>query len=314
MIKLISIILPVYNESVSLHEFFLRLNEVLKNESAYIFEFIFVNDGSADNSLSELLKIKAENKQVKILDLTRNFGKEMALTAGLLIANGEACLMLDSDLQHPPELIPEFLKKWEKGAEVVVGVRNKNKKESKLKRFGSFLFYNVMKILGNKDIVQNATDYRLVDKLVLDFFKKFTEHQRMTRGLIDWLGFKTEYIYFDCGTRKSGSQPSYGFFKLFRLAISTFASYSLLPLKVAGYLGIVITLFSGSFGLFIFVEKFILKDPWNFNFSGPAMLAILTIFLVGIVLICLGLVAIYIAQIHGEVINRPLFVTRKIYN
>jgi len=311
--KKVSLVLPVYNESDSLNELFLRLKKVAVNEENYEFEFIFVNDGSTDKTLEKLLAIKNQNSNIAILELTRNFGKELALSAGLFEAKGEVVVMLDTDLQHPPEIISEFLRKWENGAEVVVGVRNRNKSEGFLKRFGSYLFYKIMGAIGEAKVTARSTDFRLLDKIVLEHFNKLTEHQRMTRGLIDWLGFNTEYVYFEAEERKSG-QPKYNFFKLLHLAISTFVSNSLFPLKFAGYLGVVITGFSGIFGLFILFERFVFNDPWNFRFSGPAILATLTIFLIGIVLICLGLVALYIGQIHAEVTNRPLYVVRKKYD
>ncbi len=311
--KKVSFVLPVYNESASLEELFLRLKKVATSETNYEFEYIFVNDGSSDNSLEKLVGLKNQNVNVRILDLTRNFGKELALAAGLVEAKGEAVVMLDVDLQHPPELISQFLRRWEVGSEVVVGVRNKNKGEGLVKRFGSYLFYKIMGAIGESKIVPRTTDFRLLDKIVLEHFNKFTEHQRMTRGLIDWLGFKTDYIYFDADERKNG-KAGYSFFKLLHLALSTFVSHSLFPLKLAGYLGLLITFFSGIFGLFILFERFVFNDPWGFHFSGPAMLATLTIFLIGIVLGCLGLVALYIGQIHAEVTNRPLYVVRKKYD
>jgi len=313
MNKLISFILPVHNEENSLVDFFPRLLKTAHLESKYEFEFIFIDDGSTDNSLKKLIELKQQNGNVKILELTRNFGKELALSAGLQEAKGEAVIMLDTDLQHPPELVAEFLRKWESGVEIVVGVRNKSKSDGYIKRFGSYLFYKIMAAISETKIVSSATDFRLLDKIVLEHFNNFTEHQRMTRGLIDWLGFKTDYVYFDADERKSG-KAGYGFFKLLHLALSTFVSHSLFPLKLAGYLGVIITFLSGGFGLFILFERFIFNDPFDFRFSGPAILATLSIFLIGIVLICLGLVALYIGQIHTEVTNRPLYVVRKKYD
>ncbi len=313
MCNLISVVLPVYNESASLDEFFLRLKKTTSAEQSYIFEFIFVNDGSGDNSLAKLVNLKNQNANIKILDFTRNFGKEFALAAGLAEAKGEAVIMLDVDLQHPPEFIPQFLRKWEAGAEVVVGVRNKNKGENLVKNLGSNLFYKIMGAIGETKIAPHSTDFRLVNKVVLDCFNKFTEHERLNRGLIDWLGFRTDYIYFDAEERKSG-KAGYSFFKLLHLAISSFVAHSLFPLKLAGYLGVLITFFSGIFGFFILIEKFILNDLLGYHFSGPAVLAVLIVFLVGLVLVSLGLMALYIGQIHSEVINRPLYVVRKKYD
>lgn len=311
--KLVSIISPVHNEADCIDELFLRLQVVAEKENDYEFEFIFVDDGSTDGSFEKIVNLAARHRNVKAVELTRSFGKELALTAGLAEATGEACIMLDADLQHPPEFIPKFLREWENGTEIVVGVRNKMVGESFFRRSASGLFYKIMSAIGETPIVPFATDFRLINRAVGDVFRKFTEHQRMTRGLIDWLGFKSTNIYFDVEERKTG-KARYSFAKLVKLAASTLVAHSMFPLKLAGYFGVLITLCSGTFGLFILIERFAFGDPWTMSFSGSAMLATLTIFLIGIVLMGLGLVALYIGQIHAEVINRPLYVTRRKIN
>jgi len=218
--------------------------------------------------------------------------------------------MIDADLQHPPELIYEFLAKWKHGAEIVIGVRNKNQNENFIKKTGSYCFYKIINKISDTKITPFATDYRLLDRIVIKEFNKFTEKNRITRGLIDWLGFKRDYIYFNANQRAHG-KASYCYLKLFKLAINSIVSLSLFPLKIAGYSGIFITLFAGLLGIFIIIEKYIFNDPWNLNFSGPAILAVIILFLVGIILGCLGLIALYIASIHNETINRPLYVIRK---
>mgnify|MGYP001620021213 CR=1 FL=1 len=167
-----------------------------------------------------------------------------------------------------------------------------------------------MNLISPIRMVPHATDFRLVTKEVVEAFTKLPEKQRLTRGLIDWLGFKTSYVTFDAPARNHG-QSRYGFLSLTALALRAIVSQSLFPLRIAGYLGATITILSGIFGIFIFVEKYILHDPWNLNFSGPAILAVINLFLIGIVLSALGLIALYIASIHGEVIGRPLYVIRK---
>jgi len=306
----ISIILPVFNEEKNIPLIYERLVKVIQNLGGhYDVEIIFVNDGSQDNSGGLLQELVKNNQQVKYLELSRNFGKEIATTAGLDYCQGQAAILLDADLQHPPELIPQFLDKWQSGAEIVIGIREENKGEGLIKRVGSFFFYKIMKLIGETKIIPRATDYRLIDRKVINEFSRFTERNRITRGLLDWLGFKKDYLHFQADFRKNG-KANYSCIKLIRLAISSFTAHSLFPLKLAGYLGIIITLFSGALGFFVFVEKYILNDPWQMEFSGPAMLAIMILFLIGIVLICLGLIALYIAQIHGEVINRPMYVIR----
>ena len=276
----------------------------------YNYEIIFVDDGSSDNSVDEIKKLADTDENVFYFEFSRNFGKEIATSAGINNAKGDAVIMLDADLQHPPKLIPEFLKKWESGAEIVVGIRNKNKGEGLIKKFGSFLFYKIINLISATKIIPRSTDYRLLDKIVAAEFNRFTERSRMTRGLIDWLGFRRDYVYFDAEQRASGN-AGYSTLKLIKLALSGFISLSLFPLKFAGYLGIAIILFSGPLGVFIFIEKYVLHDPWGLSISGSAILAVIILFLIGIVLICLGLIALYIGNIQDEVMNRPLYVVRK---
>ncbi len=311
MKKLISIIIPVYNEEKNIP---LVYQEILKIwselESKYDYEIIFVDDGSQDKS-SEIIENLAEvDKKVKYIQFSRNFGKEIATSAGIYYSKGDAAIILDADLQHPVELIPKFIEKWENGVDIVVGIRQKNKKEGLIKRVGSYWFYKIMNLIGETKIVPRATDYRLIDKKVIQEFNRFTERNRITRGLIDWLGFKRDYIYFKANQRKFG-KASYSFLKLVKLALSSFVSLSLFPLKFAGYLGITITFFSGIFGVFILVEKYILDDPLNLNITGTASLAVLILFLIGIVLSSLGLITLYIANIYSEVLNRPIYVIKK---
>jgi len=310
--RLISIVIPFYNEENNIPLVYRELKKILNNAN-YSFEIIFVNDGSTDNSSTELDKITAADHTVKVIEFSRNFGKEVAMTAGLDICQGAACILMDADLQHPVEMMHEFIKRWENGAEVVVGVRNKNKSEGLIKKAGSYLFYLTINAISETEITPSSTDYRLLDRIVIEEFKRLKEKNRMTRALIDWLGFKRDYVYFNANERLYG-KPSYNYLKLFRLAVSSYISHSLLPLRIAGYLGIVITSFSILLGLVMFVDKFFLKDPYKMYFSGTAMLATIIMFLIGIVLSCLGLIALYIGNIHGEVVNRPMYIIRRRVN
>ena len=304
----ITIVIPVYNEAANLP----ALHQALQAAAARLSEdcrFLFVDDGSTDGSLAALSLICAVDPRAGVLELSRNFGKEIATTAGLAAATGDAVIMMDADLQHPPELIPTLVAKWHAGAEVVVGVR-RHHRASLSKRLNSWLFYKILNSIAETKVNPRATDFRLLDRLVVDEFNRFTERNRMTRGLIDWLGFRRDYAEFDSPGR-TGGQATYSLAKLLRLAINSFISLSLFPLRVAGYLGILITLASGSLGLFILVEKHLLHDPWSLHISGTAILADVNMFLIGIVLSSLGLIALYIANIHSEVINRPLYVVRR---
>lgn len=308
--KLISIIIPAYNEEKNIPLLFAELKKVFEVCQNYSFEIIFINDGSKDATAMEIKKMLEKDQRVKFIDFSRNFGKEVATTAGLHACTGDAAIMIDADLQHPIELIPEFLEKWIEGKEVVVGIRNKSKSDGWIKKAGSAIFYKLINKVAEIEIVPNATDFRLVDRIVIDEFNRFTESRRMTRALIDWLGFRRDYIYFDANERIHG-EASYSFWMLFKLAMNSFVSLSLVPLKFAGYLGLSITLFSGIAGCYILMGKYFLHTPFASTFSDAENLAILIIFLVGLILICLGFIALYIANIHGEVINRPMYVVRK---
>lgn len=310
--KSISIIVPAYNEEKNIAPLFVELEKVFALcKDKYAFEVLFVNDGSQDNTLVEIEKLANKDARVKYLDFSRNFGKEIATTAGINNCQTNACIMLDADLQHPVEKIPEFLAKWEEGFEVVVGIRKKNKDAGLVKNLGSKLFYKLINRISEIQIVPNATDFRLIDRVVVEEFKLFTETSRMTRALVDWLGFRRAYIYFDANKRLHGT-ASYGVWKLFKLAFASFISLSLVPLKLAGYLGIFITIVSGILGFVALIGKYFLRnETFIAKFSDAESLAILLVFLVGILLMSIGLLALYIANIHNEVINRPMYVVRK---
>ncbi len=305
MQKKISIIIPVYNEGENVSVFYNELNKVLNNKFDY--EIIFIDDGSTDQSAKIIENLASSNPRIKYIEFSRNFGKEVALTAGLNNCSGNAAITIDADLQHPVKLIPDFISKWENGAKVVVGVRKKNKSDTLSKRIGSWSFYKIMSRIADTKIIPNSTDYRLLDRQVINEFNRCTERQRMARGLIDWLGFRQTYIYFDAGNRQDG-KPGYSFTKLIKLALSSFVSLSLVPLKLAGYLGIFIILCSAVFGIYMIITDYLLNIQ---DFSGPAILATINLFLIGIVLSCLGLIALYIANIQIEALNRPMYIINK---
>jgi len=311
--KKISIVIPIYNEQESIPVFWVELNSTLKKSPNYEFEILFIDDGSTDNSFEEIEKIFKSNSNVKYIQFSRNFGKEAALSAGLHNAIGDCAIMIDVDLQHPPILILDFIAKWERGAEVVVGVRQSNCESDVIKKAGSWLFYKIMDRIGETKIAPRATDFRLLDRMVIDEFKKLTENNRITRGLIAWLGFKKEFINFEAPQRAIG-KARYTKAKLFHLAITSFISQSLFPLKLAGYLGVIIMLISGLFGIHVLIVQYLLGIHGGLYFSGIAQLAILIIFLVGLILSCLGLMALYIANIQQEVMHRPLYIIRKSIN
>lgn len=306
MTKTISIVVPVYNEAKNLP----RLYKELKKHTSglpYTFEYIFVDDGSKDDSAMVIRGMLKKDKRIRFVELSRNFGKEIATSAGLHRAKGDAAMMIDADMQMPPSLISKFIDKWEGGSEIVVGVFS-GRSMSWFRRTGANLYYRIMGRIAHTKIKPNSTDFRLLDRKVVRVFRQLSERDRMTRGLIDWLGFRRSYIYFKQLPREHGD-PTYSINKLFALAINSFTSYSMLPLKMAGILGIILLVVSMPLGIFLFAQ-YVMNDPLHWGVDGTTMLAVLTLFLVGVVLACLGLISLYIAHIHAEVKNRPLYVVR----
>ena len=310
MSKKISVVVPVCNEEKGIAKFLDdRLLPELAKISGYNFEIILVNDGSKDRTL-EILQGYAKDKNVKVISLVRNFGKEMALSAGMQYSTGDAVLTIDSDGQQPPEKILDFIKAWEDGAEIVTGVRDHYTKHGLIPKLGSKMFYWLLRMMGNKTTVPGSTDFRLMDRVVVDEFNEMTEHNRITRGLIDWMGYEKKDIYYTYGERMAGV-PSYKFKKLFNLAIDSLISMSTTPLVIFGYVGVFITIFSFLLGAFCIINQYILGDPLGLYWNGAVQMAIFITFLVGLVLISQAITALYISHIHAETQNRPLFIVSK---
>lgn len=308
---LLSVVVPLYNESDGVNLFHHKLLlPYIKKYTNNSFEIIYVNDGSSDNTLEQLTHIAKKNKRVKVVNLSRNFGKEIATTAGISVAKGKATIIMDGDGQHPPEKINDFLSKWHDGAQVVVGVRETNQNEGLIKKWGSKTFYKLFNSTSGAQIVPRSTDFRLIDKAVQKEFLRFSERNRITRGLIDWLGFKRDYVAFHAPPRIAG-EASYKTSQLVRLAINSFTSLSLKPLFFFGWIGLIITCSALICGLLILVEQFIMHDPLSLNFTGSALLGIFISFLVGIVLTSQGIIAVYLSHVHTQTQDRPLFIIDK---
>jgi glycosyltransferase involved in cell wall biosynthesis len=305
----IAIIVPVYRESKNLR----RLHESLELNTSllqhYRWLYIFVNDGSPDDSLEVLCELAELDSKVVVLDLSRNFGKEIALTAGVHEAedNGvDAVICIDADLQHPPDFIPRLVEEWEGGAEVVATIRASIDRQPLFRRMGSHLYYWLMSKISGLQMVSQTTDFRLYDKKVIAAFRHATERQRLFRGIMDWMGFRRVYVEFKADARTEG-EAGYSYAKLWNLAINSITSFSLWPLRLTGYLGVSITLVSTLLLLWMSVNY--LFDS-SFQYTPLAIVVIFNTLLIGLVLMAIGLVAMYIGTIHTEVINRPLYVIR----
>lgn len=304
---MLSVIVPVYNESAGLKKFHESLLVAVQETVQESYEIIYCDDGSTDSTAAIVQDWHAQNLRIKLIKFSRNFGKENALTAGIAQASGPAIIMLDGDSQHPVKLIPQFFAAWQQGAQVVVGVRSSNSQEGWLKRFGSRLFYQLFNRLTKDKLLPGSTDFRLIDRSVQTAFLRLRENSRITRGLIDWLGFQRQYIYFHANRRQAGS-PGYNWQALFKLASNSLVSLTATPLYLFGYLGVFITAGAFLLGLAVIVEQLILSDPWHWKFTGTAMLGILILFLVGIVLMSQGILSLYMSHIQSQTKGRPLYV------
>lgn len=308
MTKKISIVIPVFNEAGNIFNLHSRLERVIESLPRFEWEYIFVNDGSSDRSYEVLKSLAEVDRKVKALDFSRNFGKEIALTAGAHEAeHSDAVICIDADLQHPPELIPTLVSKWEEGAEVVVTIRAEIEKQPILRQIGSHLYYWMMRKMSGIDLKAKTTDFRLYDKKVVKAFMRATERERMFRGIMDWMGFRRSYVEFKADARAEGV-VAYSYAKLWRLAVNSLTAFSLWPLRLAGYIGVLISSISGVLFLWMLMNYLVLK-VWIY--TPLAMVVVINTFLIGIVLIALGLVALYIGIIHTEVINRPLYIVRE---
>ena len=312
----LSIVVPAYNESAGIqtfHETLLlpalaavaeRLAE--RSMGADPYEIIYVNDGSTDNTLEKLQELAQGSATTRVVNLSRNFGKEIATTAGIEVALGQAVLIMDADGQHPPAYISDFLSRWEACAQVVVGVRS-NDAGGFFKTQGSRFFYRILNSISESQTVPRSTDFRLLDRVVVDEFLRFSERNRITRGLIDWLGFKRDYIEFEAPDRLAG-EATYSMRKLVGLALNSFTTMSIKPLFAFGYLGLFITLLAFVAGLMIIVQQFLMGDPLGWDITGSAMVGILVAFLIGVLLVAQGMLAIYLSHIYVQAQGRPLYV------
>jgi dolichol-phosphate mannosyltransferase len=304
---LVSVTVPLYNEAAGILAFHQQLLQVIKAATNNSYEIIYCDDGSTDDTAALVHKLCAKNSRVKLITLSRNFGKESALSASIHQATGDGILMLDGDGQHPVELIPDFITAWQNGADVIIGLRSDKDSESTFKRFGSWLFYKLFNRLTGQKMTPGTTDYRLIDRSVQQAFLSLTETDRITRGLIDWLGFKRQFIPVHRLARTAGA-PGYTFSSLMKLATNSFVSMSSTPLYFFGYIGVFIASTSFVVGLAVLIEQIILRDPWQWQFTGSAMLGILILFLVGIILISQGVISLYISHMHSQTKGRPLYV------
>lgn len=305
--QVLSIVVPMFNEAENIGPFYERLKKVLDNNGES-YEIICVNDGSTDATLENLLKLREKDPNIKVVDLSRNFGKEIALTAGLDFSSGMAVIPIDADLQDPPELIPQLVAKWKEGYEVVYAVRKSRLGESLFKKLTAHLFYRLAEKIMDINIPRDTGDFRLMDRSSVDALKNMRERNRFMKGLFAWVGFKQFAIYYERDPRHKG-KTKWNFFKLLNFAIEGITSFSYVPLRLATYIGLVIALMSFFYAAYIMISTLIYGNP----VPGYPSLITIILFLGGVQLICIGILGEYMGRIYNEVKQRPVYVIRKTF-
>ncbi|MBN1346477.1 MAG: glycosyltransferase family 2 protein [Phycisphaerae bacterium] len=299
---LVSVVIPVFNEDRCLEALLDKLIEVA-NAGPIDYEYIFVNDGSTDGSLAILRRFAQEHHNVKYISFSRNFGHEAATTAGLDHTSGDAVVIMDADLQHPPEVVPEMIQKWQQGHQIVYAQRRSRTSETAFKRATSWLFYRIIRWLSDADIPPDTGDFRLMDKYVVDQVRRCRERSRFVRALIAWTGFRQTAVLYDEQKRFAG-ETKYGVFKLIRLAFDAVLGFSDFPLRIGVVLGLVVCFLSVAMGIIVVVQKLV----WGIPISGYATLVTGIFFLGGVQLLVIGLLGEYISRIYVQSQFRPLYI------
>ncbi|ACB53306.1 glycosyl transferase, family 2 [Crocosphaera subtropica ATCC 51142] len=303
----ISIIVPCYNEEEGLDRLFERLFTVL-NHLNLSYEIVCIDDGSRDRTLEGLIDYHRRYSAIKVISLSRNFGKDIALTAGLENAQGQAIIPIDADLQDPPELIEQLIEKWRQGYDVVYGKRRSRQGESWVKRTTANAFYRIISRISSVPIPRDTGDFRLLDRRVVDAIKTMPERTRFMKGLFAWVGFKQTYILYDRPNRLQGT-TKWNYWKLWNFALDGITSFSLVPLKVWSYLGLFLSVLAFTYGSFLIIRTIIL----GIDVPGYASLMVTMLFIGGVQLITLGILGEYLGRIYEETKQRPLYLIRERY-
>ncbi len=302
----LSIVVPAYNEERNIAAFLAAMIPVLERLGES-FEIVFIDDGSRDKTLGLLAAAASQDPRIKVIGLARNFGKDVALSAGLAHTSGQAVIPIDCDLQHPPELIPEFVARWREGHDMVLGVRSKRDEEGWARRTASRAYYRVMRWMTTVEIPPNAGDFRLIDRKIVDVINRMPEKHRFMKGIFAWPGFKVASIEFQANVRANETRSSWSFWKLWRFALDGLFSFSTAPLKMWTYVGAVSAGSAFIYALVTLVQKLF----FGIAMPGYASLLIVMLFLNGLALISNGIQGEYIARIFEEVKGRPLYVIGK---
>jgi len=299
---LVSVVVPVFDEEQVLPQFHARLAATMQG-TGLGWEAIYVNDGSGDGTLAVLQRLRDTHSHVAIVNLSRNFGKEIALTAGLDRARGDAVVVIDADLQDPPEVIVELLRVWREGSDIVYAQRRRRDGETWLKRTTAALFYRVMERTGRVRLPRDTGDFRLMSRRVVDALLQLREQHRFMKGLFAWVGFRSTPVLYDRAPRLAGT-TKWNYWKLWNLALEGITSFTVMPLKIATYFGLVVALLAVGYGSFIIILTLRYGNP----VAGYPSLLVVVLFLGGVQLMTLGIIGEYLGRVFNETKNRPLYV------
>lgn len=307
--KKISILIPAYNEQEVLKPLYNRLKKLADNNQDYNFEFMFINDGSHDKTIEIIKDYAQKDKRVAYVDLSRNFGKEIAMAAGFDYVTGDATVIIDADLQDPPELIPQMIKYWEKGYDDVYAKRNSRKGETWLKKNSSKAYYQILQKSTNIPIQIDTGDFRLLDRRCIEALKEIRESQRYTKGMFSWIGYKKKEITYDRDPRVAGT-TKWNYRKLINFAIDGITSFTTAPLRISSVLGFLVSIIAFIFIVVIITKTILFGD----NVAGyPSLMAVI-LFLGGLQLLSLGIIGEYIGRIFIETKKRPLYLVEEYHN
>jgi len=305
-LSLVSIVVPTYNEAEVISEFNRRLG-LVRQKLSVPSEVIFVNDGSKDRTLGLLRSFRAVDPTIGIVDLSRNFGKEIALTAGIDHASGDAVIVIDADLQDPPELIPEFIGRWrEVDADVVYGQRVSRIGESGLKKASSYAFYRIINALGGRFMPVDTGDFRILSRRAVEALGEIRERHRFMKGLFAWIGFRQVPFFYERAPRFAGT-TKWNYWRLWNFSIDGITSFSTLPLKIASYIGLGTAVIAIMYGCYIITQTIFFGNP----VAGYPSLLVIILFLGGLQLIFLGIIGEYLGRMFNEVKRRPLYLVRR---
>lgn len=299
---LLSIIVPAYNEEQVLEAFHARMTAVIDTLPCE-FRIVFVNDGSTDRTGEAIRTLRERDNRIELIELSRNFGKEIAMTAGLDHAPGDAVILIDADLQDPPELIPTLIEKWREGHDVVYARRLSREGESALKKLSAALFYRLMRTVSRVPIPQDTGDFRLLSRRAVEALKTFREHHRFMKGLFAWIGYPQTEVPYHRDPRHSGTSK-WSYWRLWNFALEGITSFSIAPLKLATYMGLIVALLAFLYGAWMIIDTLIHGNP----VPGYPSLMVVILFLGGVQLIALGVIGEYLGRMFDETKRRPLYL------